>query len=45
MDKIDNTKVKTKDMISRRRKIEDDVNKIEHQIDSVKLQMRKLKVI
>ena len=45
MDRIDDTKVKTKEMISRRRKLEEDLGREEEKIKRAKEQLRKAKVL
>ncbi len=45
MDKIDDTKVKTKDMINKRRKLEDQISSQENKIKRVKDELRKMKAM
>lgn len=45
MDKIDDTKVKTKDMINKRRKLEDQISSQENKIKRVKDELRKMKAL
>ena len=45
IDRIDQAKVKTKDMISRRRKLEGDLANQEKKIDRIKSQLKRMKVM
>lgn len=45
MDKIDDTKMKTKDMINRRRRLEDEANIQDNKIKRVKEELRKMKAL
>ena len=45
MDKIDDSKVKTKDMINKRRKLEDQISSQENKIKRVKDELRKMKAL
>ena len=45
MDKIDDTKMKTKELISRRRRLEDESNIQENKIKRVREQLRKMKAL
>lgn len=45
MDKIDDTKVKTKEMISRRRKLEEEATMQDDRIRRVKEELKKMKAL
>ena len=45
LDKIDNVKIKTKDIISKRRRLEVELQNEEEKLGHVKIQLKKLKVI
>jgi len=45
MDKIDETKVKTKEMISRRRRLEVELQNQERKLEHIKSELKKMKVL
>ena len=45
IDRIDETRVKTKDMISRRRKLEGELQSEEKKLERIRGEMKKMKVI
>lgn len=45
MDKIDETRVKTKDMISRRRRLEVELQNQEKKLENIRNELKKMKVM